>query len=84
MSDRIWLPKLDTEKCTGCGDCVTRCPVSALTLVDGKSTLVKPETCTYCTECEDVCPTGAIELPFLIVMPETREGDDPPERHAKM
>jgi len=29
---RIALPSLDLERCTRCGDCVTACPVAALTL----------------------------------------------------
>ena len=35
--DRVYppsgdLPSLDLERCTRCGDCVTACPVAALTL----------------------------------------------------
>lgn len=68
-----WMPRIDRKKCTGCGECVSRCPTGALALVEGKAELVRPDLCTYCTACEDACPTGAIELPFLIVFAEARE-----------
>jgi len=62
-----WLPQIDRKACTGCGECVAVCPVSALGIVDGKAALVDPQACTYCTLCENICPVSAIELPYLIV-----------------
>ncbi len=62
----IWLPRLDRNLCTGCGDCIAACPVDALAQVDSKATLVAPDRCTYCAACETICPVGAIELPYLI------------------
>ncbi len=61
------LPIIDDQACTGCGECVARCPAHALDLGDGKATLVAPEMCSYCAECQDVCPAGAIALPYEIV-----------------
>ncbi len=66
MDDRQWLPHIDRSLCTGCGECIARCPVGALGLADGKAALVDPAACTYCTACEDLCPVDAIALPFLI------------------
>lgn len=71
--DSKWLPRIDWDLCTGCGDCVEICPVNALDQVDGRAELVAPEACTYCTLCEDICPVDAIELPFLICFSEDGE-----------
>ena len=64
-----WLPRLDQNVCTGCGDCIAACPTGALAQVDGKAALVFPDLCTYCATCETICPVGAIELPYLICKP---------------
>ena len=34
MSVETWLPIIDAETCTGCGDCVDVCPTNALALQD--------------------------------------------------
>ncbi len=65
-----WLPRLDQNLCTGCRECVSACPTSALAQVNGKAALIYPDLCTYCTACEAICPVGAIELPYLIVKAE--------------
>jgi nitrite reductase (NO-forming) len=61
-----WLPRLNGERCTGCGLCVAICPTAALALRAGKAVLIAPERCLYCALCEDVCPTHAIDLPYFI------------------
>lgn len=62
--------EIDLEKCTGCGDCVEKCPGQAVGLVDGKPVVVRPEDCDYCTECEVFCTVGAISCPFEIILVE--------------
>ncbi|MBI2847588.1 MAG: 4Fe-4S binding protein [Chloroflexi bacterium] len=62
--------EIDTKKCTGCGDCVVKCPVHAVEMVDGKAVVVHPEVCTYCTDCEALCGSGAISCPFEIILVE--------------
>jgi ferredoxin len=65
--DYPWLPRIEQVLCTGCGECIARCPTGALGWQADKAALVQPQLCTYCATCEDVCPVGAIELPYLIV-----------------
>lgn len=68
METDYWLPLINSQRCTGCGECIARCPTGALGWVGGKAGLVRPDACTYEAVCEAICPTGAIELPYLITM----------------
>jgi ferredoxin len=72
----VWLPIIDEDVCTGCGDCITVCPTTALMLVNGVAVLAQPNTCNYSGYCETVCPVEAIALPYLIVL-EADERDSP-------
>ena len=45
--------------CTGCGQCVRRCPTNNITLRDGRP--VWGKGCTHCMACICYCPTSAIE-----------------------
>lgn len=51
----------DEAGCTGCGECVEVCPVSALT-IDGGNPVVDEEWCIGCGVCCSKCPTGAAKL----------------------
>jgi ferredoxin len=68
MVQDIWMPLIDSVKCTGCGDCITCCSVAALKEIEGTAVLIDPMACTYCADCEMVCPVGAIALPYQIVL----------------
>ena len=48
-----------SESCTGCGQCVRRCPTNNITLRDGKP--VWGADCTHCMGCICYCPMAAIE-----------------------
>ena len=49
------------EKCTGCETCVGECPVSAISMVDGKAS-VNAGDCVDCGACTGACPVEAITL----------------------
>jgi len=71
MVEEIWLPQIDKQVCTGCGDCIAVCPTEALALAAGIAVVVNPEACTYSGVCESICPVDAIALPYLVL----READ---------
>jgi len=64
------MPLIETEKCDGCGLCVSVCTCGALSIVDNVISLVEGEDCGWCTQCELVCPNGVISFPFEIVTEE--------------
>ncbi|HQB97425.1 MAG: 4Fe-4S binding protein [Candidatus Cloacimonadaceae bacterium] len=51
--------KIDKETCIGCGACVDVCPVTALSMVDGKADCDEG-TCIDCGACIATCPVAAI------------------------
>ncbi len=51
---------VDPEACSGCGECVDRCFVGEMKLVDGKA--VVPQNCRGCGRCVETCPSGALRL----------------------
>ncbi len=62
------MPRIDRQRCNGCGLCIGVCSCNALILVNDTVTVIETEDCGWCTECEAVCPTNAIECPFEIVI----------------
>jgi len=61
---RVMPPKVDPEKCTGCGTCVNVCPATptVFEIKDDKSVVANPDACIECGACAASCPTGAITL----------------------
>src|SRR6056297_675221 len=65
-----FLPKLTLEKCTGCGKCVSVCPVEALSLISANDPTKKnrkvaasnEDICLGCGVCVRSCPTNALSL----------------------
>jgi ferredoxin len=54
---------VNAETCSGCGTCVERCQVDAVTLDDRAGTsLVNLNRCIGCGNCVVTCPTGAMSL----------------------
>jgi len=52
---------VDSDKCTGCGECIEACPLDAIEM-QGDTAAVDPDTCGDCGACVDVCPVEAISM----------------------
>jgi len=50
---------VNTEKCTGCKECLATCPYDAIEIREGKAFI--NEYCQICMTCLNACPEGAIE-----------------------
>ena len=65
-----FIPHIDADACTGCGKCVTVCPVEAMALVSAndaakpkrKTAKVDERSCLGCGVCVKACQAGAISL----------------------
>lgn len=56
---RSTRPFFATDSCNGCGQCARRCPVSAISLQNGKP--VWAAKCCQCLRCIHECPQQAIQ-----------------------
>jgi NAD-dependent dihydropyrimidine dehydrogenase PreA subunit len=56
------IVKIDEEKCTGCGQCVSACAEGAIKLINGKAKLVSEVYCDGLGACIGHCPEGAIKI----------------------
>ncbi len=52
--------RIDEEKCTGCGECITACAEGALEIRNGKAVLVREALCDGLAACIGHCPEGAL------------------------
>ena len=61
-----WSPNVDTDRCIGCGMCVTSCGrnVFDYDAEQKKAAVARPLQCMVgCTSCETWCVYGAISFP---------------------
>lgn len=56
--------RIDPAACIGCGLCLHRCPMDAISLTDSSQpkATAAPERCIGCGLCVAACPSGAITL----------------------
>ncbi len=55
---------IDQAQCTSCSECVSTCPVEAISQQTDKDdkAVVDEGTCVDCGACVDACPVSAISL----------------------
>ncbi len=55
------MPKINKEKCIGCGACAAECPNQAITLDNNGKAEIDQKKCKKCGRCIEVCPVEAVE-----------------------
>ncbi|NCB52434.1 MAG: NADH-quinone oxidoreductase subunit NuoB [Clostridia bacterium] len=59
----IGRPEIDTEKCSFCGECASRCPSGALVMDNTADCIrINLDACIFCALCEEVCQSGAVKM----------------------
>jgi Na+-translocating ferredoxin:NAD+ oxidoreductase subunit B len=61
MASSPFVAVLDRDACAGCGTCLERCQMDALSLPDGAAEL-DLERCIGCGLCVTTCPSQALTL----------------------
>ena len=54
------MPWIDKDGCVGCGICVKKCPVGAISMENEKAR-INMEDCIHCGTCHSVCPNEAVK-----------------------
>ena len=78
------VPKVDMDRCTGCGKCGDICQYSAIVCINEK-VLTFPELCHGCGGCSLVCPEEAIsEVPREVGIVEEGMSDGVKFVHGRL
>jgi len=62
MSTTFYLSQINPDECTGCGICVEKCPMTAISLDADNKAVVDESHCIGCGLCAHFCPVDAIIL----------------------
>ena len=69
LKDHLISPRVDPERCRGCGRCVEICPFNAIRLVPGLegtyTAKVARHNCVGCGGCVGRCPVTALDMPYF-------------------
>jgi len=57
----VFIVTIDSDICSGCGECTRSCPAQILALVENKATVVG-EDCLGCQACVGLCQSKAITV----------------------
>jgi Na+-translocating ferredoxin:NAD+ oxidoreductase RNF subunit RnfB/predicted transcriptional regulator len=57
-----YLSEVNQENCTGCSECINRCPMDAITLNSDNKAEVNSGLCIGCGVCAHFCPQNTIVL----------------------
>jgi MinD superfamily P-loop ATPase len=72
----VMIPRVDEDRCTGCGQCSEVCQYHAIAVL-GPKVLVFPQLCHGCGSCTRQCPEGALEeipSPIGVLQAGTAQG----------
>jgi NAD-dependent dihydropyrimidine dehydrogenase PreA subunit len=61
-ADLIMYPVVNSEKCSGCGNCAEICPSEVYEMQEDKSNPIHPEDCIECWACVNQCQTESIQF----------------------
>jgi len=68
LADKLKIPKLhikaQSDRCTGCGRCSVKCPMSLDVKDMAEKENMKNDECILCGECIDICPRNALCYSF--------------------
>jgi len=69
LNDHLLSPRVDPERCRGCGRCADICPFDAVSLMPndlgGYTAQVLHYNCVGCGGCVGRCPVTALDMPYF-------------------
>jgi Fe-S-cluster-containing hydrogenase component 2 len=73
--EKTGLIRVDSEKCTGCGTCVTECPLGGIKIDKGNGQALNCDLCNGEPACVEFCPKWALQYIVPGETPGTRASD---------
>lgn len=62
LNTAFYLSQIDPDECIGCGICVEKCPMTAISLNEDNKAIVDESHCIGCGLCAHFCPVDAVCL----------------------